>query len=137
LKIVINNPRVRAVLALSLFLIATTATPTANDPSNNSKARKSLLLLEAIQHFTTAAIYYNYSIHKDTTFDDAVPLLQKTLGSSNTHPKDSDESFTTNTNEILSIIKEIEGLKYELETQSRKLEQLLQRTTLSSSIKPG
>ena len=115
MKIIINNPRVRAVLALSLFLIATTATPTAIDPSNN-RARKSLLLLEAIQHFTTAAIYYNYSIHKDTTFDDAVPLLQKTLGSSNTHPKDSDESFTTNTNEILSVIKEIEGLKYELET---------------------
>jgi hypothetical protein len=60
---------VRAVLALSLFLIATTATPTANDPSNNSKARKSLLLLEAIQHFTTAAIYYNYSIHKDIDGD--------------------------------------------------------------------
>jgi hypothetical protein len=141
--------------------MATTATPTANDPNNNSKALRSLLLLEAIQHFTTAATYYNQSIHKDATHDDAtttstlqrscwynaalcfihlqhysdaIPLLQKTLVSSKTHPIDSDELFTTNTNEILSVIKEIEGLKYELETQSSKLEQLLQRTTLSFSI---
>ena len=133
-----RNPRVRAGLALSLFLMATTATPTANDPNNNSKALRSLLLLEAIQHFTTAATYYNQSIHKDATHDDAtttstlqrscwynaalcfihlqhysdaIPLLQKTLVSSKTHPIDSDELFTTKTNVILSVIKEIEGLK--------------------------
>lgn len=46
------NPRVRAALGLCFFFIATATT----DKSNSSK---SLLLFDAIQHFTTAASYYS------------------------------------------------------------------------------
>lgn len=155
-----RNPRVRAGLALSLFLIATTvtATPiTATDSTNNNKAHRSLLLLDAIQHFTTAANYYDQSIAKEAIDDeattasmqrecwyhaalcfihlqhysDAIPLLRRSLVGINTHPKGTDASYTTNIDDILSVITKIEGLKCELEAQSVKLEKLLHRTTVT------
>ena len=83
-----TNPRVRAALGLCFFFIATATT----DKSNNSK---SLLLFDAIQHFTTAASYYSKDadVHLGRRcwynaalcfiqlqqYSAAIPLLQKAV----------------------------------------------------------
>ncbi len=144
------NPRVRTGLGLSLFFIATA--PNTDDKYN--KSHKSLLLFEAIQHFTTAASYYHKGNREETNDDtiamqrscwynaafcyihlqhysEAIPLLQRAI---NTHPTDSAE-YNTGTNEILSVITEIEKLRYALEAQRLKLEQLLQHATVVLSPK--
>ena len=62
------NPCVWTGLGLSLFFIAT-----APNTDKYNKSHKSLLLFEAIQHFTTAASYYHKG-NREETNDDTIAM---------------------------------------------------------------